>query len=223
MGIQAKIRILLVDDHRLFRDSLRLLLQDHAHLQVAATCGTTAEARAIIERDPVDLILLDDEPGGQDELDLPQFVSRYAGLAKVLIVTTGLSAFATRRLLANGCRGIIHKHNSSAELVGAIYRVMGGEVWLDSRTTRVMVNAHLSPDRFREGLTEREAAVLQGVFDGFKNKEIAAALRSSESSVKAVIQDLFDKIGVRTRGQLVQAAIKLQRRHESPAAMSLYT
>ena len=103
------------------------------------------------------------------------------------------------------------KHSPPAQLIEAIHKVMNGEMWLDSRAVRSLVSgATRKSEAVQSGqtLTARERAVLKSVFEGLTNKEIAVNMQISESSVKAVLQQLFDKTGVRTRSQLVRIAIE---------------
>jgi DNA-binding NarL/FixJ family response regulator len=88
---------------------------------------------------------------------------------------------------------------------------MRGEVWLEVKGIQSLISgANGRPDEQRasQSFNTRERAVLKAVFEGFTNKEIAAKLEVSESSVKAVLQQLFDKTGVRTRSQLVRIALE---------------
>ena len=115
------------------------------------------------------------------------------------------------RALDNGCSGIFLKHSAPSRLVEAIRKVAAGEVWLDPAVTRSIIAAATgnaaAPAR-PQGLTQREQSVLKGVFEGLTNKEIGVRLAISESSVKAVLQQLFEKTGVRTRSQLVRIALE---------------
>jgi DNA-binding NarL/FixJ family response regulator len=95
-------------------------------------------------------------------------------------------------------------------LIQAIHKVMAGETWLDENAIQALVRASKHPERADQTkpFTERESQVLQGVFEGLSNKEIGARLDLSESSVKAALQQLFQKTGVRTRSQLVRIALE---------------
>jgi len=89
--------------------------------------------------------------------------------------------------------------------------VVKGEMWLDSRAVRSLVagaSGKTEEQRTAEPLSARERAVLKGVFEGLTNKEIGGQLQISEGSVKAAMQQLFDKTGVRTRSQLVRIALE---------------
>jgi DNA-binding NarL/FixJ family response regulator len=127
------------------------------------------------------------------------------------MVTAGMSDRITLNVLNAGAAGILLKHSSPSQLIDAIHRVANGEVWLDSGAIRSLVAG--ASERSAESnsvriLTARQSEVLRGILDGLTNKEIAWKLAASESSVKAVIQELFHKAGVRTRSQLVKVAIE---------------
>jgi DNA-binding NarL/FixJ family response regulator len=200
-----------VDDHSLFRESLSRLLQAEPDLRIVATCSNATEAIAAVEREPVDLVLLDYDLGEQEGSLFLETVKARAFSGRVLMVTAGMSDAGTLRAMENGAAGIFLKHSPPAELVEAIYKVMRGEMWLDSRAVRSLVagaSGKSEEQRTAQPFTTRERAVLKGVFEGFTNKEIAGQLQISEGSVKAVMQQLFDKTGVRTRSQLVRIALE---------------
>ncbi len=131
------------------------------------------------------------------------------------MVTAGMTDAATLQVMEAGASGVFLKHNDPEQLVTAIHRVTNDEIWLDRGTVRSLVAAKEAQteriERTRP-LTSRQSEVLRGILDGLANKEIAWKLNLSESSIKAVIQELFRKAGVRTRSQLVRIAIE---RHSS--------
>jgi len=206
-----EIRILLVDDHSLFRESLSRLLQAEADLRIVATCSSATEALAIVEREPVDLVLLDYDLGEHEGSLFLDSVKSKAFAGRILMVTAGMSDAGTLRAMEAGAAGIFLKHSPPAQLIEAIYKVIRGEMFLDSRAVRSLVagaSGKSEEQRTSQPFTQRERAVLKGVFEGFTNKEIAGQLDISEGSVKAVLQQLFDKTGVRTRSQLVRIALE---------------
>ena len=115
------------------------------------------------------------------------------------------------RAFEGGASGVFLKHSPPAQLIEAIHKVTNGEMWLDSRAVRSFVagaSVRTAAEPVPQSLSARERSVLKAVFEGLTNKEIAAHLQLSESSVKAVLQQLFEKTGVRTRSQLVRIAIE---------------
>ena len=204
-----------MDDHGLFRESLSRLLQAEPDLSIAGTCGSVTEALEAVKRDPVDVVLLDYDLGEeQGSLFLEEAKSRgFSG--RILMVTAGMNDTGTLRALEGGSSGIFLKHSPPAQLVEAIHKVMSGEMWLDSGAVRSLIGgATVKSDEQRTSapLSPRERTVLKAVFEGLTNKEIASRMDLSESSVKAVMQQLFDKTGVRTRSQLVRIALERQTR-----------
>jgi DNA-binding NarL/FixJ family response regulator len=200
-----------VDDHSLFRDSLSRLLQTEQGFRMVGSVATAAEALPIIEKQHPDIVLLDyDLCEEQGSVALDE-IRRSGFKGRVLMVTAGMSDAATVRVLESGSEGIFLKHSSPDQLVEAIRRIMGGEPWLDPRAMRSLIagaTGKSEEQRSSQVFTARERFVLQGVFEGLSNKEIAAQLQVSEGSVKAVMQQLFDKTGVRTRSQLVRIALE---------------
>jgi DNA-binding NarL/FixJ family response regulator len=205
------IRLLLLDDHVLFRESLSRLLSSEPGFEMAGHCGTTAEALEILTSGvPVDVILLDYDLGTEHG---GQFLSaaRRAGFAgKILMVTAGMSAAESSIALKMGASGVFLKHNSPSSLAQAIRLVASGEMWVDQRVIQMLADGVplREEQNIRKLLTQREQQVLQGLFEGLTNKEIAAQLEVSESAVKATLQQLFQKTHVRTRSQLVRIALE---------------
>ena len=205
-----RLRLLLVDDHLLFRESLARLLALEPDFEIVAQCSTSTEALQLLRDSEVDVVLLDfdlgEEQGNHFISSARQ--SEYAG--KILMVTAGMAATECSAALKLGASGILLKHSSPATLANAIRLVAKGEMWVDQKVILQMADRSLQGDQqsLPRTLTEREGQVLQGVFEGLANKEIAAKIGVSESSVKATLQQLFDKTGVRTRSQLVRVALE---------------
>jgi two-component system nitrate/nitrite response regulator NarL len=178
---------------------------------VVAGCGTIEEAREILERKTVDLVLLDFDLGQRDGLDFMRVAEALRFKGKVLLVTAGLSNADAAHLVRLGVAGIFPKHNPPELLSDAIRDVLSGKAWLDqAQLQRIIGPVDGEEDNLvrTSNLTERERQVLSFVFKGLANKEIAAQLQISEGSVKGTLQQLFRKTGARTRGQLVRIALE---------------
>src|SRR5690242_12388326 len=205
-----RTRLLLVDDHILFREGLGRLLASEPDFEVAGSCGTSAEALDLLQAAPVDLILLDFDIGKDHGAQFISTARRAGYTGKILMVTAGMTAKESSLALKLGASGIFLKHNSPGSLAKAIRLVMAGEMWVDQKVIQLMVDEVQQTEEASPGplLTEREQEVLQGVFEGLANKEIAARLAVTESAVKACLQQLFQKTQVRTRSQLVRIALE---------------
>jgi len=204
------IRILMVDDHGLFRESLSRLLQTSPGFRVVGQCSTVSEAVAAFGATPADVVLLDYDLGEEQGTSLFAELRHRQKSAKVLMVTAGMTDAVTVRLMAEGAKGVFLKHSSLDQLLAAIQHVASGEVWMDTAALKAVSSSRERSEGFERGrpLTVRQSEVMRGILDGLTNKEIAQKMKSSESSVKAVIQELFQKAGVRTRSQLVRIAIE---------------
>ena len=206
---EGSVRILLLDDHALFRESVSRLLSAEPGLDVAAHCGTIAEALEILRRTDIDLVLLDFDLGEADGREFLRLAKEQGFAGKVLVVTAGVDAGAASELIRSGVSGVFRKHDSASLLAQGIRDVMSGKVWLEQEQLESTLRSEraIPQDRTRR-FTQREQQVLSFVFEGLANKEIAARIGVSEGSVKSTLQQLFSKTGVRTRGQLVRIVLE---------------
>ena len=200
------IRTLLVDDHALFRESVARVLATEPDLEIQH-CGTIRDALALLAQNNFDLVLLDHDLGNERASSfLP--AARQAGFTgRVLIVTAWVSDTEARRLMRQGVSGIFRKEAPLEELTASIRTIAAGGAWTDpslSQTTKPAAEETSTQPMFNE----RQRKVLRFVLEGLSNKEIAWRLQISESYVKAILQNLFQKTGVRTRGQLVRVAFE---------------
>jgi DNA-binding NarL/FixJ family response regulator len=204
------IRLLLLDDHILFRESLSRLLASEPDFEMVGQSGASAEALDMLSRKPVDVVLLDFDLGEEHGSQFISAARRAGYTGKILMVTAGMSAAESSIALQMGASGIFLKHNSPGTLAKAIRLVAGGEMWVDQRVIQLMADGvqHREDQSVRKLLTERERQVLRGIFEGLTNKEIAGQIGVSEGAVKATLQQLFQKTRVRTRSQLVRIALE---------------
>lgn len=213
---KPSVRIVIVDDHALFRESVTRLLNAEPDFEVVADCGTIQEALEVISTLHVDLVLLDFDLGQHKGAEFFAEARRVGFEGRVLIVTAGLSDLEGADLMRQGGAGIFMKHSSAAALAQGIRQVMSGKVWLEQQYLRTIFDSPIAEKKDvqrtqNQQLSERERRVLNYILEGLTNKQIADRLDISESSVKAALQQLFDKAGVRTRSQLVRVAIEQYR------------
>ena len=209
--MSTPVRLLIVDDHSLFRESLVRLLEAEADITIAGHCSGVAKAREILSKENVDVVLLDYDLGEEVGTELLRGRDLRRSNFKILIVTGGMTDDVTRNALSLGVSGVIFKHSGPGHLIEAIRKVAAGEMWLDTTVMRSLIASpaeNRTPPETSRSLSGRQREVLLRILDGFSNKDIASHLNISESSVKATIQELFHKSGVRTRSQLVRTAIE---------------
>jgi two-component system, NarL family, nitrate/nitrite response regulator NarL len=207
------VRILLLDDHALFRESVSRLLSAELGFDIAAHCGTIAEALEILRRKSIDLVLLDFDLGENDGREFLRLAKKQGFKGKVLVVTAGVDPGAVTELIRSGISGVFRKHDSAALLAQGIRDVMAGKVWLDQEQLQIALGSEVATPQENptRRFTQREQQVLSCVFEGLANKAIAGRLGVSEGSVKATLQQLFSKTGVRMRSQLVRIVLEQYR------------
>jgi len=202
----------LLDDHTLFRESATRLLAAEPGFEVAH-CGTIADGLRILKHKPIDVVLLDFDLGESDGREFLRLAEEQGFQGKVLVVTAGVDAGVAAEMIRSGISGVFRKHDSAALLAQAIRDVVAGKVWLDQQQLQTALRPEVATPQQNHpcAFTEREQQVLSYVFEGLANKEIAARIGVSESSVKATLQQLFSKTGVRTRSQLVRIVLEQHR------------
>jgi DNA-binding NarL/FixJ family response regulator len=208
--MDRRIRILIVDDHTLFRESLTRLLEADTDFEVAGACASVREALIAIQKNPVDVVLLDYDLSEEMGMQFLVESKKHNFAGRVLMVTSGMSDAVVLRAIDEGAAGIFLKNSPLAELIQAIVRVTRGETWIDPGIAKVLIAIAHQPREAptQDNLSERERDVLRAVFEGLSNKEIGQRLGVSEGSVKAALQQLFARTGVRTRSQLVRIAVE---------------
>ena len=212
---EQKIRLLLIDDHGLFREGLSRLLEAEKVFELAGDFASVPEAIGAMYGNHIDVVLLDFDLGEQTGVDFLTLLRAQGFTGRVLIVTAGLSNLDTLRVMELGAAGIFLKHRSPSDLVSAIRKIVNGETWMDLGSVDALVAAASVPKE-ESGpviLNLKERDVLRAVFEGLTNKEIGTKLGISEAYVKALLQQLFNKTGVRSRSQLVRVALENQTWH----------
>jgi len=201
-------RILLIDDHSLFREAIARLLGRESDFEIVGECATVEEGLTVLKNNAVDVVLLDINLGLQQGGAFLPLARQAEFKGKILVVTAGVSRLEAGRLVERGCAGIILKQERPEALIERI-RAITGETEAGVAPPPPLPDA-TAPAGSEASLdfTARERQVLRAVFAGQTNKEIAFTLGVSEPLVKAVLQQLFSKTGVRTRSQLVRIALE---------------
>ncbi len=207
----TKIRLFLVDDHMLFREGLLRLLSNDERFEIVGNTGNVDDALAQLKQHPVDVLILDYDLGAQTAVAVTSQLKENGFGGRILVVTAGLPDRDALQLIGMGISGIFHKQDSMDELQRSIQEVAQGRVLIDQKYLQSLVQASQPIDPSMPRFSERERVVLRSLLQGLSNKEIADNLKTSESAVKASLQLLFNKLGVRTRSQLVLLAIEKYR------------
>jgi two-component system nitrate/nitrite response regulator NarL len=196
------LRLVIADDHPIFREGLRKLLDTESGFTVVAEATDGIEAlQAVSDHDP-DVLLLD---VAMPRLDGLESLAQLTGeRPRVVILTAAITESATARAMQLGARGIVLKEVAARQLVADIRRVadggfvLGGQVFADRATAIERANARSSSFK----LTPREQEIVAAVLDGLNNQEIAARLSISIQTVKHHLTSVFDKTGASSRLEL---------------------
>src|SRR5262249_27881220 len=201
------IEALLVADHALFRDSVARVLNAEPDLRIEH-CATIRDALSLLASKRCDLVLLDHDLGTERASQFLPAARQIGFEGRVLVVTAWVSETEARRLIRQGVGGILLKQAPLSELARGIHAVAAGGTWLDHPFSAMGAAATPAESSAGPVFNDRQRKVLRFVLEGLSNKEIAWKLQISESYVKAILQGLFQKTGVRTRGQLVRVAFE---------------
>ena len=198
---------LLIDDHALFRESVASVIGGKDGLEIEH-CSSIREALPLLAQKRFDLVLLDHDLGSERASQFLPAARQIGFEGRVLVVTAWVSENEARRLIRQGVAGIFLKEGPVSQLTESIRTVLAGGTWMDRSLSRMEEDGDMAGQSASPVFNERQRRVLRFVLEGLSNKEIAWRLQISESYVKAILQSLFQKTGVRTRGQLVRIALE---------------
>jgi two-component system nitrate/nitrite response regulator NarL len=206
------VNLLIVDDHAMFREGLVRSLEKQPDFRVVGQESSSTEALDALEHCGAGMVLLDVDLGSERALDFVTAARRRGFAGQILIVTAGISDQEAVSLVQAGVSGILHKHHSTEVLCEVIREIAGGKVWLEEKYLPPLFR---SVDRSRPAsgpkLDERDRKVLRHILQGLTNREIAARLDVTEGAIKAALHHMFQKLGVRTRAQLVKVVLEQYR------------
>jgi two-component system nitrate/nitrite response regulator NarL len=203
------INVLLLDDHTMFREGLARVLKKAPGIRVVGQSATSADALEKLTKSGASMVLLDIDLGPDRALDFIVEAKKRAFCGQILVVTAGVSAPEAVQLVQAGVAGILHKRHSIEELCKTIRHVAAGEVCLEQDyLTALFRSVDRTKDPTPPRLTERDKEVLRFIFQGLTNKDIGSRIEISEGAVKFSLRKLCEKLGVRTRGQLVKVALE---------------
>jgi two-component system, NarL family, nitrate/nitrite response regulator NarL len=209
---RASIKILVADDHAIFRDALRKLLEGVSDITIVGEASNGVECAKMLAKLKPDILLLDLRMPEKDGLSVLEEFNFDSMSTRVIVLTAAEDDRDVLRALRLGARGVVLKQSASDLLVKSIRKVYDGEIWLDNRLTGEVVDAfkksaELGQRRDKPLLSDREMEVVKMVAQGFRNREIGEKLFISEQTVKNHLHNIFDKLGVSDRLELALYAI----------------
>ena len=220
--VDQPVRLVVADDHPIFREGLVKLLDTWPHLDVVGSASDGDEALPLVQELRPDMLLLDLAMPRMTGLDALRELQRLGTSTRILLLT---AAIERRDLVAAaqlGARGVVLKESASDVLLKSIETIMAGHCWLGRRrvanlaTSEEVAESFSAPTRRLFGLTPRELEIVGVILLGISNAAVAARFSISEKTVKHHLTNIFDKLGVSNRLEL--ALFALHHKLEAPAA-----
>lgn len=216
MSVQAPVRVVLVDDHPMFREGLRKLIESEMGFDV---CGEAGDARAavdVVRALKPDILLLDMAMPDCSGLEVLRLLEYEDVPTRTLVLTASIGSGEAVQALQLGARGVIMKAAASQLLSDAVHAVLAGCFWVESASHRdvegclrvLLKRPRLDTEDNDFGLTPREREVLTALVEGLSNRDIAARFGLSEVTVKHHLKSVFEKCGMSNRVELVLFALR---------------
>lgn len=216
MTTVTPIRVVLVDDHPMFREGLRKLLESDMGMEVCGEAGDVSSALNSVRKLAPDILLLDMAMPGGSGLEVLRLLDYETTATRTLVLTASIARGEAVQALQLGARGVVLKAAASQVLSAAIHTVVAGGFWIDSNPfenvesclRQLLGRTPLGEPGNDFDLTAREQEILTALVDGSSNRDIAERLGVSEVTVKHHLNSIFDKCGTSTRVELVLFALR---------------
>jgi two-component system nitrate/nitrite response regulator NarL len=211
-----RVRIVLADDHQMFRDALRRLLDAEPDLVVVGEAGNGEEAVALTLQYEPDILLLDVAMPHGNGLQVLEQIAAASKTTRIIMVTGAVEENELRQALHLGARGFVLKESGAMQLLESIRVVYAGEYFVGRECmadlvsavrTRGVIEGKFPRLKADFGLTARERQIVSAVVNAYQNKEIAEKFAISEKTVKHHLTNIFNKVGVSNRLELALFAV----------------
>jgi two-component system, NarL family, nitrate/nitrite response regulator NarL len=209
------VRILVADDHPIFRDGLRKLLEAESDFQVIGEASDGGEAIEMAQQLKPDILLLDLSMPRVPGLEAVRELRNSVEAIKIILLTAAIDREQIVDALHHGVRGVVLKESATQLLLKSIRCVMSGQYWVGresvSDLVRIIRDLTAIPEQGTRkrsyNLTPRELDIISAIVDGYTNKDIAEKFSIAEQTVKHHLGNIFDKLGVSNRLELALFAV----------------
>jgi len=208
MTTQTPIRVMIVDDHNLVRDGIKLLLSTYDELEIVALAENGQQAIDFCSQANPDVILMDIVMPGIDGPSATERILQESPEVKIITLTSFLEEDLITRAINAGAVGYILKNVSAPKLVDTIKAAHLGQPTIDGRVAKVLLKASQEPAALGYDLTEREREVLALMVEGKTNKEIAEQLCLSPGTIRAYVSTILSKLGAGNRTEAATLALQ---------------
>ncbi len=195
------IRVILADDHPIFRDGLRRVLQAESGIDVVAEASDGLQAVLAVRENPADILLLDYTLPKSNGIEVLRELKSAGIEIKVIMLTADMEDGEMVKALHLGARGIVLKHTAPTILIKSLRSVFAGEYWVEREIMAMWAQSDKDSGS-RAELTLREREVMDKVMAGCSNRDIAEQLSISQDTVKRHLTHIYEKQGVANRLEL---------------------
>jgi DNA-binding NarL/FixJ family response regulator len=203
-------RLVLVDDHPIVLQGLQQLFERHGGFEIVACCRDGAAALEAVATQRPDVLILDLRMPGQSGLDLLRRLAARSVHCRSVLLTAAIADEEVIEAVKLGVMGLVLKESPPETLIDCVRRVHRGESWLEHETVtrafRSIVDRGDAPRKPVEPLTDRETEIVRMVARGLRNKAIADKLSISEGTVKVHLHNIYEKLDVDGRLELLLCA-----------------
>lgn len=199
----ARIRVICVEDHRIVREGIALIINQESDMEVVGSCASGDEAVALYRQTRPDVVLMDLRLGKTSGVDAIKAIRQDDPQARIVVLTMYEGDEDIFRAHQAGATTYLLKDTLSADLIRVVRAVHAGE-----RPVVPEVQARLAERANSPTLTSREVEVLQLISEGLRNKEVGATLGITEGTVQIHVKNIFGKLNVNDRTAAVQKAVR---------------
>ncbi len=204
------IRVILVDDHPIVLQGLQHLFARQDDFEVVAACPDADTAFEAVRAKHPDVLVLDVRMPGRDGVDLLRTLNRENALCRTVLLTAAITEDQIVDAVKLGASGVVLKESPPELLIECVRRVSQGEQWIDrdmvTRAFRTVLDREAASRDASQPLTPREIEIVHMVAQGLRNRAIAERLSISEGTVKVHLHNIYEKLGVDGRLELVLVA-----------------
>ena len=200
------MKLIIADDHRIFRQGLKSLLEDEPGINILAEASSGHELMSLIRHREPDIILLDVEMPGMDGLESMQQIKKLRHSCKVIVLTMHSETSYIKRMVQSGAAGYVLKDAGKTELIKAIQAIQNGETYFSPEVSEAVMKKLTAKEK--PALTKREIEIVKLIADQMTTAEIADKLSLSPHTIEAHRKNIFLKLGLKNSAGLVRYAIE---------------